>query len=140
MNLSQKTVSKVAAERDAEIRATWEGMMAEYTNPDVFVALDESAVDNKTGQRQQGWSPVNTQCVQRMSFLQGVRYSILPALTTDGIIALDIVEGSITKECFLTFLRQHVVSQIYQIWGFNILIRAQHRHHNLTRTLENRAL
>jgi len=110
MNLSRKSVSKAAAERDAEVRATWEGVMAQYTNPDVFVALDESAVDNKTGQRKQGWSPVNTQCVRRMSFLRGVRYSILPALTTDGIIALEIVEGSITKERFLTFLREQVVS------------------------------
>jgi hypothetical protein len=45
-----------------------------------------------------------------MSFLRGVRYSILPALTTDGIIALEIVEGSITKDRFLCFLKEQVVS------------------------------
>ena len=84
--------------------------MAEYTDPDVFIALDESAVDSKTMQRTHGWSPVGIQCVQRMSFLRGVRYSILPALTTDGIIALEIVEGSITKEQFLSFLENQIVS------------------------------
>ena len=51
--------------------------MAEYTDPDVFIALDESAVDSKTMQRTHGWSPVGIQCVRRMSFLRGVRYSIL---------------------------------------------------------------
>ena len=49
-----------------------------------------------------------------MSFLRGIRYSILPALTTDGIIALEIVEGSITKEVFLTFLREQVVRFNFQ--------------------------
>ncbi|TFK59278.1 hypothetical protein BDN72DRAFT_745289, partial [Pluteus cervinus] len=40
------------------------------------------------------------------------RYSILPALTLDGIIALEIVEGSITKETFLNFLRQKVAPRL----------------------------
>ncbi|KAF9034762.1 hypothetical protein BJ165DRAFT_1356135, partial [Panaeolus papilionaceus] len=39
-------------------------------------------------------------------------YSILPALTTDGIIALEIVEGSITKDCFLTFLQEQIAPQL----------------------------
>ena len=87
--------------------------MAQYTDPDFFVALDESAVDNKTGQRQFGWSSVGTQFVRRMSFLCGVHYSILPALTTDGIIALEVIEGSITKKQFLKFLHEQVVGSCF---------------------------
>ena len=34
----------------------WEADIAQYTNPDVFVALDESAVDNKTLQQEYGRS------------------------------------------------------------------------------------
>jgi len=113
INLSRKAISTAAAERDQELWAIWEGMMAEYTDPDVFVALDESAVDNKIGQRDHGWSPVGMQCVRRMSFLRGVRYSILPALSTDGIIALEIIEGSVTKDKFLKFLREQVVCNLF---------------------------
>ncbi|KAJ7640205.1 hypothetical protein B0H17DRAFT_859592, partial [Mycena rosella] len=36
------------------------------------------------------------------------RYSIFPALTTEGIVALDIFEGSLTKECFLDFFREQI--------------------------------
>jgi len=108
--MSRKTLTKAAAERDEAVCAAWEGIMAEYTDPDVFIALDESAVDSRTAQRTHGWSPVGIQCVRRMSFLRGVRYSILPALTTDGIIALEIVEGSIMKDRFLCFLKEQVVS------------------------------
>ena len=84
--------------------------MAEYLDPDMFVALDESAVDDRTGQRQYGWSPAGQPCVRCMTFLRGTRYSILLALMTDGIIALDIFEGSVMKERFLHFLREQVVS------------------------------
>lgn len=110
LDLTRKHVTKAAAERDEQLRTMWEVMMAEYLDPDVFVALDESAVDGKTGQRQYGRSPSGQPCVRRMSFLRGVRYSILPALTTEGIIALDIFEGSVTKEIFLSFLQTHVAS------------------------------
>ncbi|PPQ86725.1 hypothetical protein CVT24_012471 [Panaeolus cyanescens] len=109
---SRKYLSKQSAERNAELRLIWEMSMAEYEDPDVFVFLDESAVDNKTMQRTHGWSPVGQPCVRRMTFLRGKRYSILPAITTEGIIALDIIEGSITKETFLTFLRAHVAPQL----------------------------
>ncbi|KZP06825.1 hypothetical protein FIBSPDRAFT_655224, partial [Athelia psychrophila] len=34
------------------------------------------------------------------------RYSILPILTLDGIIAHDIFEGSVTSERFVKFLRE----------------------------------
>ena len=41
--------------------------------------------------------------------MRGTRYSILPALTTEGIIALDIFEGLVTKEYFLAFIKEQVV-------------------------------
>ena len=38
--------------------------MAQYTDPNVFVALDESAVDNKTVQREYGRSASGMPCVR----------------------------------------------------------------------------
>jgi len=107
--LTRKHIQKAAAERDEDLRTIWEADMAQYTDPDVFVALDESAVDNRTLQREYGLSLVGSPCVRRATFLRGVRYSILPALTTEGIIALDIFEGSVTKERFLAFIHDQVV-------------------------------
>jgi transposase len=110
MRISNKAITKAAAERDEALRTMWELEMAQYQDPDLFVAIDESAVDNKTIQRRYGWSYFGQPCVRRMTFLRGKRYSILPALSTNGIIALDIFEGSVTKEIFLSFLENHVVS------------------------------
>ncbi|KAJ6576918.1 hypothetical protein DFH09DRAFT_812878, partial [Mycena vulgaris] len=72
--------------------------------------LDESTVDNKAAQRSHGRSTAGTPCVQCMTFIRGTRYSILPALTMEGIVALNIFEGSVTKEHFLGFLREQVMS------------------------------
>jgi len=72
IQLPKKTVTKAAMEQDNDVHMAWETMMAEYQDPDLFVALDESAVDNRTGQRLDGWAPVGQQCVRRMSFLRGV--------------------------------------------------------------------
>ncbi|KAJ7640206.1 hypothetical protein B0H17DRAFT_859244, partial [Mycena rosella] len=54
LQLSQKKLTKVAAERDEQLHMIWEADMAQYKDPDVFVALDESAVDNRTIQRTHG--------------------------------------------------------------------------------------
>jgi len=61
--LTKKKVQKSAAERDKELRTIWEADMAQYTDPDVFVALDESAIDNQTVQCEYGHSVVGTLCV-----------------------------------------------------------------------------
>ena len=71
--------------------------------------LDESSVDNLTNQRTSGWSPIGHACVRRATFIRGQRYSVLPALTTDGIIALDIFEGSVNKDIFVRFVREELV-------------------------------
>jgi hypothetical protein len=125
LQYSRKSLTKVSAERDEELRSVWEIAMSEYTNPEVFIFLDESAVDGKTGQRSYEWSRIGQPCVRRMSFLRGKRYSILPALTIDGIIGLEIFEGSVTKEKFLSFLRTHVVKRFvfYSVFRFLYLNR-----------------
>ena len=50
VKFSRKSLTKVSAERDKGLRSVWEISMAEYTNPEVFVFLDESAIDSKTVQ------------------------------------------------------------------------------------------
>ena len=109
LNLTQKSITRAAAQRDEELRTLWEADMAQYTDPELFVFLDESAVDQATAERTYGRSPINTRCVRRATFVCGIRHSVLPALSCDGIIALDIFEGSVNKEQFLQFLREQVV-------------------------------
>lgn len=41
--------------------------------------------------------------------MRGSRFSILPILTLDAVIAYDIIEGSVMSEQFVQFLQELVV-------------------------------
>jgi hypothetical protein len=45
-------------------------------------------------------------------FVRGKRYTILPALTLDGFVAIDIFEGACDKKKFVDFVLNQVVCKI----------------------------
>lgn len=69
-----------------------------------------------------GWAALGRACVRRETWLRGQRYSVLPALTSDGIIALDIFEGSVTKEKFIQWLKTHLVCSLFTKFAVSVLI------------------
>ncbi len=77
-----------------------------------LIFLDESAKDDQTISRGYGYSEVNTRAVKKVVFIRGKRYTLLPALSLDGIIAVNIIEGSCTKERFKEFVISQVVITI----------------------------
>jgi transposase len=109
--LTHKKVTHEAIECNELVRACWQAehgdIPAEYC-----VWLDEAGVDNHTNRHDEGWAMVGRACVRQTLFLHGRRYSILPAFTCDGYIALDIFEGSVNKERFIGFLNE-LVSFVY---------------------------
>jgi hypothetical protein len=82
----------------------------QVSDPEMFIFIDEAAKNKQTARRSMGWAVMGQCCMQRRCFVRGQRYLILPALTLDGIITYDIIEGSVTAARFLTFLRELVVS------------------------------
>jgi DDE superfamily endonuclease len=110
--LSNKSVTKEALERDELLRAVWMAEIGGF-HEDQFVFLDEAGVDDHTGERRRGWSSVGSPCVMSTAFFRGQKYSILSALDSTGIIALDIFEGAVNKEIFISFIRNHVVCFCY---------------------------
>lgn len=88
--ISNKRVSRKAAERDLELRAVWQAHIANE-DPESMIWLDEAGADRLAHQHLNGWSGVGIGCIQRETFIRGVKYSILPALTLDGVIALEVI-------------------------------------------------
>ena len=106
--LSRKQISREALERDELLRATWQAAYS-HIPKESFLWLDESSIDNLTNRRSEGWSSLGRACVQRALFLRGQRYLILPALSIEGMVAMDILEGSVTKLKFINFIREQLV-------------------------------
>lgn len=106
--MTNKSVACAALERNKLLCAVWQ---AEYGDipAQYCVWLDEASVDDKTNQHKKGWSPVGQACVCREMFIQGQWFSVLPALTSEGIITLDIFKRAVNKECFVQFINEQVV-------------------------------
>ena len=109
ITLTHKKISSEALERNELLRATWQAAYADIP-AECCVWLDESSVDNRTNQCTSGWAEVGRACVRRELFIRGQHFSVLPAFTCDGYIAVDIFEGSMNKEKFIRFLEEQVVS------------------------------
>ena len=114
IHFTRKSVSIRALERNDLARSAYMNTIAELvTDPAQLVFIDEAARNKKNTVRKFGWSLVGRRCVQRRCFVRGQRFSILPALTLDGIIAHDVIPGSVTSMKFVEFLREHVVCSVY---------------------------
>lgn len=111
LHFSHKQVSGKALERNDILCAVYMNQIADLVpDPNMLMFGDEAGKDERTSNRHKGWSQRGTRCVQRKCFVRGKRFSILPILTLDGIIAHDIIEGSVTSKRFVEFLRELVVS------------------------------
>jgi transposase len=97
---SHKKLAKQAAERNAFLRACW---LVKYGDipAECCVWLDESGVDDRDHFRVNGWSQVGVAPVCCDLFARDVRLTMIPALTVDGIIAMDVFDGGVGKEQFL---------------------------------------
>ncbi|CAG8807199.1 3505_t:CDS:2, partial [Gigaspora margarita] len=87
-----------AQERNKRARSSFIAKIRENYTCDQLIFLDESSKDERNLTCYYGYSFIDT-CVQKkIVFVRKKRYTILLALIIDGIIALDIIEGSCNRK------------------------------------------
>ena len=84
--------------------------------------MNEASKDERTLSHGYGYSLKNTFAVKKNVFVREVCYTILPAFSLQGIIAVDIMKGSCTKENFKNFVISNVVSLGIAIINFILFI------------------
>jgi transposase len=109
LGLPRKIMRRAAAERDHEFRANWMYHVLNTYTAEQMVILDESSKDDRTLIRKYGRAASGDDPVLTVSLDRGIRYSILPALTLDGYLAVRAVEGSIDGEEFFDFIVNDLV-------------------------------
>ena len=109
LGLTRKIMRRAAGERDHELRAEWMYDILNTYTAEQMVILDESSKDDRTLIRKYGRALSGIDPVLTVSLDRGIRYSILPALTLDGYIAIRAVEGSINGEEFFDFVVNDLV-------------------------------
>jgi transposase len=116
--LNVKHVQKMAAERDPVLRAEFIHRIGQYP-AHYLLSIDEVSKDDRTYTRLWGRAPVGRRVEQHAPFVRKRRYSMIAALALDeGIVASRVLEGSFTRDTFLEYLRDDVVSLAVFFFSF----------------------
>jgi DDE superfamily endonuclease/Winged helix-turn helix len=110
LDWTTKKVTRVARQRSEYLRAEWNLRLESWT-ADQLVFLDESAANERTADRKYGWAPKGIKSTVSTPWVRSERWSILPALTSEGYIACHISQGSITASIFNDFVAREVLPQ-----------------------------
>jgi transposase len=105
---SMKKLKQIAAERSEAKRSAFVYHMGQYT-PDQLGFLDKTSKDEKTPGGRRGRAKKGRRAQRRQVFVRGHRLSGTGLLTTDGMVASTVVEGSMSTESLHEFLEEDVV-------------------------------
>lgn len=124
LGASRKKLKKIAAERKEDVRNQYIERMAQY-DPDELGFIDETSKNDKTPARSYGRSKKGGRAIMKQKFVRGRRYTATALLTTEGIMASRVIEGSMTKELYLDFLEHDVVCVflLFEYLNPNVLAR-----------------
>ena len=104
---------KATLERNDIMCANYLGIIGEHYVSNQLIFLDESAKDERSLSRLYGYSPRNTRAHKKVVFVWEKRYTILPALTLEGFVAVNIFEGACDWKRFVDFVLDQVVNNNY---------------------------
>jgi len=108
--LNVKRVQKMASERDPIQRADFVHRISQYPATSLLV-LDEVSKDNRTYAHLWGCSKRGSRVEIYQPFVRKRQFSMLATMALDeGIIASQVVEGLFTRDRFLQYLRDELVS------------------------------
>jgi transposase len=91
-------------ERNEQDREEYMALIAAHYRPEQLVFADESHFNRLTLRRPYAWALRGERATKYEFFLCGNKYSILPALSLDGILHLEVVENAVTGDIFRQFI------------------------------------
>lgn len=100
-------VERTASQRDEDVRDLYRARISEY-DAQQLIFVDESASNERTADRQRGWSPRGVPCRVKTPCTRSKRWSILPAIGINGYLDFEIFHGSFNTERFNNFVRRLV--------------------------------
>lgn len=92
-------------ERNEQHRTEFQTLIRTHFRPEQLVFADESHFNRLTLRRPYAWSIRGERATRYEFFLRGTKYSILPAISLDGILHLEVLENAITGNDFLRFVQ-----------------------------------
>lgn len=89
----------------------------DFFNIDQIVWLDETGCDKRDHVRKLGYAMRGERPVYNRLLHRGKRISAVAALCTDGVIALEMSEGTFNGTKFTDFILQYLIPEMQQFDG-----------------------
>lgn len=119
LHYSRKLATKRAREQSEPLRRVYRARVQQY-KAEQIIAIDESACNERTGDRKYSWSRIGTPVEATYSMKRSKRWSLLPAMTVNGYLSYTIFQGSITSEIIEDFLERSVLP--YTTPGYSVIV------------------
>ena len=113
---TRKKIQKVAMQRSITLRAEFMAKMSLY-NRDLLVWVDETGSDHRDHARKYGYAIRGQYPLYHRFLGRGSRISSIAAMSTDGIIAVDMHRGSVNSDVFIDFVRGSLIPNMQQYDG-----------------------
>jgi transposase len=130
---SRKKVKQVhvALQRCHELRGAFMAQSSLFSR-DQLVWVDETGSDAKDSVRKFGYAIRGCTPVTHRLLVRGRRVNAIAALTSNGIVAVDTVTGSVSGHTFFDFLRGTLIPQLMSFNGTNpnsvLIATCNHNH------------
>ena len=92
-------------EQNEQDRQEYKTLIDAHFSPEQLVFADETHFNRLTLRRPYAWSLRGERACRYEHFLRGTKYSILPALSLDGILHIEVIEKAITGDDFRRFVQ-----------------------------------
>lgn len=119
--VTHKKIQAEALQRNEVLIEAWKHKVARWKG-EQLVFLDESACNERTGDRRLGWAKKGTPAVVKRLLKRTERLSVLPAYTWKGYYRPLVVTGSITAVIFENWLEHDILPDIPRYHGLRPII------------------
>jgi hypothetical protein len=117
--MSTKKLDEVAEERSEPSRLDYIREISQIP-ADCFAFLDETSKNDKTPGRRLGRAKKGKRATKRRKAVRGRRLTATGVLTSRGMLTSTVVEGSMHRDQFLSFLEHQVASFPYYYMLFSL--------------------
>ena len=138
---SRKKMRLVAIQQSEELRARYLAEVVLY-DPSMLIFVDETGSNRKDAMRKFGYSLRGQRCIAKKLMVRGQRVSAIVALSTERVLDVKFVHGSVSGEIFSQFIELNLLPHLLPFNGSNpnsivVLDNASVHYHKRVRELIN---
>ena len=113
---TRKKIRAVAIQRNLQVRAAFMAEALLY-NRQLFVWIDETGCDGRTYMRKFGYSLRGERAECHRLLVRGKRISAIAAISTDGLVDVELVTGTVDADLFYDFVRSKLIPNMHEFDG-----------------------